>query len=174
MLNPVPLTQSGIDETLGVGNRTIAQAGCMLTCLTMACNELQGSKFSVQQMNRMLIQANCFAHSGLLFEKALARLGLRQVNRKTASPIDVQMEVEANRAVLLGIDYRPGRSSGFSIADHFILACKFTNGGFDCVDPATGRWVRLDNKLSRQYKNNKGVDVQWQAVEMIVVGVAGQ
>lgn len=174
MLNPVPLTQSGIKDKLGVGDRTIAQAGCMLTCLTMACNELQGSKFSVVQMNMMLVRANCFAHSGLLFEKALARLGLRQVSRKTASPNDVRMELEANRAVLLGIDYRPGQSSGFSIADHFILACKYNDDGFECVDPATGHWIRLDKDLNRQYENNVKQIVRWHAVEMIVVGIAGQ
>lgn len=174
MLNPVLLTQSGIKEALGNGDRTISQAGCMLTCLTMAVNELQGTKFGVSQMNKMLKSANCFAGSGLLFEKALARLGLRQVARKTASPGDVRMELEANRAVLLGVDYKSGQSSGFSTADHFVLACRFDKDGFDAADPGTGHFVRLDNDLCRRYTNHLKQAILWRSVEMITVGIAGQ
>jgi len=165
-----PLSQVGITEKLGFSTqKTIWGAGCLLTSFTMAINYLAGTRFSVVQMNDALKAANAFAGGSFMRDKAFGRFGYRPVIGHAAAG-DIRAELEDGHPVIVGVDFEAGSSSGYSGADHFILAVRVApDGGIVCIDPAPLRGaveVTLDASLSRTFTDAHGKQVHWQGVEM--------
>lgn len=143
------LTQARNRDILGFGERTIAQSGCLLTLFAMAANALTGTNFTPSRLNNYLRETQCFSGSSLLVPKTAETLGIKLERSRGASP-DRVFEHLARPGVLvgLGIDYRKGRSSGVSDADHFVLGhCTMDDIGMPstliAADPATGHDVSL-------------------------------
>jgi hypothetical protein len=127
---------------LGHGPRTFALAGCLLACWTMAARAITGNRgLTILEAHHRIMAAGGFAGSGLRRHVASRVLGLRMVDPDGSEPFDRAQLVEELRhayPVILGLDYKPGRSSGFSDADHFVLAVSHESGSVGYVDPATG------------------------------------
>lgn len=141
----VNLRQSGNQDVLGFGSASIAKAGCMLVCFTMASNALNGTRFSPSLLNTRLKAANAFASSSLITEKVAKNLGL-VIKRTHPQPLEVFDALNDGQLVMLGVDYKSGHSSGFSEADHFVLAHSIVqdSDGHEVIiaaDPATGHDV---------------------------------
>ncbi len=151
------LRQSGNQDVLGYGPRSISKAGCMLTCFAMAVNTLNDTRYTPTTLNITLMQANAFVGSGLVVDKVAKRLGLK-VNRTQPVIDDIFKALDGDDAlVMLGVDYKSGASSGFSDADHFVLAYRTDKDAFGrrtivAADPATGHDVFFLEEDRREAK----------------------
>lgn len=129
---------------LGTGSRSIAQAGCLLTSLTLAARALTpNTTLSVTGAHALILAAHGFLGSALDVPRACQALGFRLAARAAFERGALAGELSAGRPVVLGIDYRPGHSSGFSDADHFVLALGLEGGALTYIDPARGARERL-------------------------------
>ena len=130
---------------LGFGKRTVGQAGCLLSCLTMAARALTPNKsLTVLGAHGLIVDADGFIGSSLKVPGACRALGMRFEERSAPRLDALTTDLAEGRPVILGIDYKPGASSGFSDADHFVLALEFDAGRILFIDPATGTLDRLD------------------------------
>ena len=72
---------------------------------------------------------------------------------------ELNRNLDAGRPVVAGVDYRRGRSSGFSAADHFItITGRNADGSYTAVDPAGGHEITLrsdGNGMLRGGRNNR-------------------
>lgn len=148
-LQIVHLRQSGIQKKLGEGLKTISSSGCMLVSLVMASNALQGARTSVELANDLLVEADAFIGSSLVVSAAARRLGMSSNRAKLKIPELFAALQRGDMLVVLGIDYKHGRSSGFSEADHFVLAHSLVTDSKGkmsvlAADPATGTDVFLE------------------------------
>lgn len=139
------------DVKLGTGRFTIASSGCFLTSLTMASAMLHGRRdLDPVLANRMVQRNGGFRGSALDLEQAAPALGLEVVHRETltaANPRALDQRLDAaladGKPVVMGVDFQPGRTSGYSDADHFIVVyARLGEGRYRAVDPAGG--VRLE------------------------------
>lgn len=131
-------------QTLGNGSRTIAQAGCLLTCLTQCARALGTWRLGVLEANAAARDVGAFVGSSLLVERAAKEvLGLTLV-RSEFEVRGLMQHLDAGGLVIVGIDYRQGQSSGFSEADHFVVAVELHEHSLVTVDPATGGLVVLE------------------------------
>ena len=136
------------DHRLGRGTRTIGQAGCLLSCITMAARVVGGrAGLDVLDAHTAIDARSGFAGSGLILDVALPTLGIEKVERGAFELDDVRADLLAGRPVVVGVDYREGASSGMSSADHFVLAVGFIEDmmvpTLQVADPAYGRIVML-------------------------------
>lgn len=158
----------GIREILGDGPRRISQAGCLLTLLATAANYYgrdHGANWSVSALNKHFQKKQLFTGSGLRFAAVLRELGFAPADRDRVDQIAIQKHL-ATDLVIIGIDYKPGHSSGYSDADHFAMLTDYeeNTGVFIGVDPIFGHHVTyLGNPLSLY----PPVDVPWIACEAI-------
>ena len=124
---------------LGRGTSTIAQAGCLLSSLTMAARALTHRLDLGILDAQLLIDAHDgFAGSGLIVDRAARALGLDEVERGSFDLDEVRADLAQGRPVIVGIDFVPGHSSGFSSADHFVLAVAIDDDVLYIADPAYG------------------------------------
>ena len=124
---------------LGDGKRTVAQAGCLLSCLVMCARAVTPQKtLTVMGAQAMIDDAAGFLGSSLRLSVAAKALGMVLEERAKLSIDAVRKSLDEGCPVILGVDYKPGASSGFSDADHFILAVEADAGTVRFVDPATG------------------------------------
>lgn len=139
--------------------RTIAQAGCMLCSLTMAARALTGRpSLSPLDAQGLIDQQDGFAGPGLIMERAARALGLVEGERGPFDLDEVRGDLALGRPVMLGIDYLPGHSSGFSSADHFVLAVDVTEDGTLWIaDPATGRVDPLATASTRYHGHDAAI-----------------
>jgi len=146
---------------LGNGSKTISQSGCLLCCLTMAREIFsrrearEGVEVNVDtvKVNEFLRANDCFAGSGLLVREACNLLAMRYNGRSARESFDgICKAVAGGALVILGIDYKKGKSSGLSDADHFILAHSFINGKLICADATYGKDTEIES-LQIQYNN---------------------
>lgn len=131
---------------LGGGRRTIAQAGCLLACFVMCARQ------HFPQKNLSLLDA----HAHLCEKNAFEGSALRRVTAARVLGLDVRFwdrglhlknllaTVNEGNPAILGIDYKAGRSSARSAADHFVLCIGATEGAITYIDPATGTIEQLD------------------------------
>jgi hypothetical protein len=144
---------------LGDGKRTIAQSGCLLSCLTMAARALTPNKnLTVLGAQQMIDEIDGFVGSSLKVPSACKALGVRLISRATMRPDAVRTDLELDRPVILGVDYKPGASSGFSDVDHWLLAIEMEGTVVHFIDPATGTLDELD--LAAPIYRKKQADVQ--------------
>jgi hypothetical protein len=151
MLQVWPVAQSDPrwrKAKLGEGTRTIGQSGCLLACLAMAeARASQRPPMRLDALSQALVDDGAFAGSGLVWASALTTLGLAGAVR-TYDQARAGAELAAGRLVVVGLDYKPGRSSGVSDADHFAVLVEQTGTYAAILDPATGTLVRIANVAS--------------------------
>jgi Peptidase_C39 like family len=132
---------------LGDGDRTIPQAGCLLSCLVMAHNATSDAEIDVLLTNSRLRAKGAFAGSGLILSKAAELCGFNSCDRQNADWDKLLAHLKKDKPAIVGINYKPGASSGFSSADHFVLAIGLEAEGqiVLCANPAGGTWLRIPN-----------------------------
>lgn len=131
--------------TLGDGKRTIGQAGCLLSCLVMAARALTPNrKLTVLGAQGLIDDASGFIGSALKVPVACKALGMRMDERASLRLDALEMDLAEGRPVIVGVDYKPGASSGFSDSDHFVLAIEVDAGRLHFIDPATGALDAMD------------------------------
>lgn len=148
-----PLCQSAPPHgtrTLGRGQRTIGGSGCLLCCFVYVTRALTGVlDLPLLDAHQRILKADGFSGSGLRRHRAARALGMKLRDEDGSEPFDfevVRAELAAGRPVILGIDYKTGRSSGFSDADHFVVAVRETPDTpprLHCADPASGATIAL-------------------------------
>ena len=153
-------------RTLGTGPRTIGQAGCLLTCFVMAHRSMHGASIGVLEAHARISIAGGFVGSGLITGKAAAALGMVILDRAAFNADEASRHLAARRPVVIGIDYKAGASSGFSDADHFVLAIGSSATAIKVADPATARL--LDMEFARTFYAGRPA----RLAEMIVLGKA--
>lgn len=132
---------------LGDGKRTVGQAGCLLSCLVMAARALTPNrKVTVIGAHGLIEDAGGFIGSSLKIPVACKALGMKLVERSSPRMDALISDLVDGRPVILGIDHKPGASSGFSDADHFVLAVEIEMGRVHFIDPATGALDVFDLK----------------------------
>lgn len=150
-------------EVLGHGPRKHSQAGCFHACWVMAMRALTGNRsLTVLEVHARILAADGFSGSGLRRQRAAKALGLELADPDGSEPFDpdvARAELDAGRPVIVGVDYRPGRSSGFSDSDHFMLLVGHGKDGFTAVDPASGRKITIRDPAHFAYKGNEDADL---------------
>lgn len=135
---------------LGRGNYTIGQSGCLLCSLTMAARALtQRPELGVLDAHLLIDTHEGFAGSSLIVDHAARALGLDETSRGHFSLDDVRADLDAGRPVIVGIDFVPGHSSGFSDADHFVLAVALEGDVLTIADPAVGHTADISTTDTR-------------------------
>lgn len=130
---------------LGDGKRTIGQAGCLLSCLVMSARALTpNKKITVLGAQGLIDDVSGFVGSALRVPAACKALGMQMVERATPRIDDIARDLDEGRPVILGVDYKPGASSGFSDSDHFVLATELEAARLHYIDPATGTLEAFD------------------------------
>jgi hypothetical protein len=162
---------------LGFGDKTIGQSGCLLTCFAMAYNALTFGRVGVVELNEILKTAKSFRGSGLDCPTAAKTLGLAYRAPVEFTVQEVLDHIEQDDdPVILGVDYKKGRSSGLSDADHFVLA--YTTGKTGdgrttiiAADPATGFDVHFEIEVNENAVGgsvlvcNPSPRVRWKVAE---------
>lgn len=146
---------------LGNGSSTLSGAGCILASTTMAANRLNGSTTTLPQANTMVRNAGQFNDSNMNFGGAATTLGATVVTRRVASDdsmSDAIARMQNRRPpaqLVVGVDYKAGRQSGISSADHWVNAHSVSADGRQifATDPVGGREITF----------NRGADGQWYA-----------
>lgn len=144
----IPINQCGRphgEVTLGKGPRTIAQSGCMLSCFAMVARALTSNRgLSVLEAQARILARNGFVGSGLKRNVAANALGIMLVDADGHERFDMHViaeEIAAGRPVIVGVDYKDGRSSGMSDADHFLVVVDADEVLLRCADPSSGALV---------------------------------
>lgn len=158
---PKPINQlDHPNAQLGNGKYTIAQSGCFLSSITMASNKLHpGQNLGVLDANTKVKAGNGFSGSGLEMARAAPALGMDMTSRRALGGINdatvlnrLDQHLAAGKPAVAGVDFRPGRSSGHSDADHFITIYGKRGNDYLAMDPAGGRPVTItkgaDGRLS--------------------------
>lgn len=125
---------------LGRGKRNHAQAGCLLSCLQMASVALANGTApkSILEAGRRILEADGFMGSSLVMDRACPVLGIKCSYVGHYDSGIARGTVWHGKPVILGLDYKPGSSSGVSDADHFVLAIGTAGDDWTVVDPASG------------------------------------
>lgn len=142
-----PIAQGALPHgpmTLFSGPRTVAQAGCLVSCLVMVARAITPAKtLSLTNALQTIHGAGAHIGSALVVPDAARLLGIRLHERAAFGLRACVEDLVAGRPVVVGIDYKPGRSSGLSDADHFVVVVGEDAGELVCVDPASGGRLRL-------------------------------
>lgn len=130
---------------LGNGKRTVGQAGCLLSSLVMAARAVTpNKKITVLGAQGLIDDASGFVGSSLKVPVACKALGMRLEERAEVRVDAIEMDLAEGRPVIVGLDYKPGASSGFSDSDHFCLAIEIEGSRLHIIDPATGTLEVID------------------------------
>lgn len=167
-------------DKLGLGNSTMAEAGCLVTVFAHAANILNGSNLTPGETNIFLKHfPDTWSGSGLIQEKAAKHLKLRVDEKARIRWTDGAVPIKVTQTVIDTI-----HSSGLAIlhvdhnlkkgGDHFILALATlpdlhpsNSRGVFFSDPATGRIGFLVEDRDGYLVG----DAWWQAKRYKVVGV---
>lgn len=133
-------------QQLGTGSRTIGQAGCLLSCFVMSARHHFPTKpLELLDAHKTLVARNAFDGSGLKRITAAHALGLDVLSWERGFQIEnIRKRTSEGMPAVLGIDYKPGSSSGRSSADHFVLCVAIHEDTLTYIDPATGTFETLD------------------------------
>jgi hypothetical protein len=146
------------EARLGNGDASIARSGCFLTTLTMASNRLTGANRDVVQANQAVLDNGGFNGSNLVVPKAANALGVRVVSRSVATRENVEAAEHAldrGKLAFAGVDYKDGKSSGVSAADHFLLITGRGQDTLTAIDPAGGREITFTKRPDGSYAAGK-------------------
>lgn len=146
----VPMSQLDYNSQLGNGSRTIRQAGCFMTSMTMAASRITGdTSLNPAVANQRIRAAGGYSGSNLNAPRAAEALGMRMTSRDAVTPgnqqrmiTNLDRSLEQGRPVVAGVDYKGGSSSGVSNADHFVtITGRNADGSYSAIDPAGGREI---------------------------------
>jgi hypothetical protein len=138
----IALSQADSNETLGHGPKTIRQAGCLLTSMTMVSNALTGARNGVDAANRLVTAAGGFDGNNLQLPTAAQALGLKVASRSAfaGSTQALDASLAHGRPVVVGVDFKDGTSSSLGRTDHFLVVTgRAPGGGYTAIDSADGR-----------------------------------
>ncbi len=143
---------------LGDGPSTLSGAGCFLSTLTMASNRLTGGARDLVAANAAVAAAGGFQGSNLVIDKAAASLGLTVQSRQVATPeamAGAEQALDDGKQLFAGVDYKRGKNSGISEADHFLLVVAREGDHLRAVDPAGGREILFARQPDGSYRSGK-------------------
>jgi hypothetical protein len=138
----IPLAQADSNATLGTGPKTIRQAGCLLTSMTMVSNALTGARNGVDAANRIVTAAGGFDGNNMQIPTAAQALGLKLASRApfAGDTNAIDAALARGRPVVVGVDFKEGTSSSLGRTDHFLVVTGRTSaGGYTAIDAANGR-----------------------------------
>ncbi|MBM4279559.1 MAG: hypothetical protein FJ137_01960 [Deltaproteobacteria bacterium] len=138
----IPLSQADSNATLGTGTKTIRQAGCLLTSMTMVSNALTGARRGVDAANHAVTAAGGFDGNNMQVPAAAQALGLKLASRApfTGDTRAMDAALARGRPVIVGVDFKEGTSSSLGRTDHFLVVTgRAPGGGYTAVDTANGR-----------------------------------
>jgi hypothetical protein len=138
----IPLSQADSNATLGTGPKTIRQAGCLLTSMTMVSNALTGARRGVDAANQVVTAAGGFDGNNMQVPAAAQALGLKLASRAPFAGDTRAMDaaLARGRPVVVGVDFKEGTSSSLGRTDHFLVVTgRAPGGGYTAVDAANGR-----------------------------------
>lgn len=147
VLSISPLCQRDYPQKLGTSNTTIADYGCLLTCVTMYANYLREPKsyHTVPEMNEIIKKVNGFV-SGNLFRfaslwEAFPEIGADKLIRTPLTPAPLA-EIDAvladGRPVI--VETRQNKRT-----EHWVLIIGKQNGKYVANDPWTGKQVLFED-----------------------------
>lgn len=149
--------------TLGFGRKTIHQAGCLLCAMLQAARALNPARCPATPAaaNDALKAAGAFQGSALGDPRAAALVfGLRLDGIKPFNADELAVRLASGKPVILGIDYKPGRSSGQSDTDHFVTAVGLARDAAGAAtvvfvaDPAQGAVINLPVNVPFSYSGH--------------------
>jgi Rod binding domain-containing protein len=138
----IPLAQADSNATLGTGPKTIRQAGCLLTSMTMVSNTLTGARNGVDAANQIVTTSGGFDGNNMKVDVAAQALGLQLGSRSafTGDTSAIDASLARGRPVVVGVDFKDGSSSSLGRTDHFLVVTgRAPGGGYTAVDAANGR-----------------------------------
>ncbi len=123
--------------------RTIASRGCAMTSVAMALSKLSGETITPAVLDAFLDARKGYDGNAIKWDTAgKVTDSPIAVTKKTAWSLDtVNAELAAGRPVVLGVDYKPGKSGGELGTDHWVcLTRRDPNDAsrYFANDPATG------------------------------------
>ncbi len=139
-------------DALGLGNSTMAAAGCLVTSLTLAAHWLSVKtlEFTPGDANQLLKKhAHCWSGSNLIMPLAARHLGLScPADKRLRAPFGdpglkklLEETLKAGDAAIIHVSTDGDPKDG---GEHFILAYQLTEAGeVLCADPALGASVTL-------------------------------
>jgi hypothetical protein len=148
-IDPGPIVKQGAvphgDRLLGRGPTTIAQGGCLLCCLVMAARHVTGDPdLDVIEASRLIAEDGGFDGTKLRRRVACKALGLDVLAWEGGYVhADVVEAIQDGDPPIIGIDYKRGRSSAKSDADHFVLGLFADADNIYVADPAVGEVVAI-------------------------------
>ena len=160
----VPMSQLDYNDQLGGGGRTIRQSGCFMTSLTMAATKITGDKsLNPRVANQRIRDAGGYSGSNLVVGRASNALGMKVTGRKGMTPGNAAAmgkklddNLDAGKPVVAGVDYKAGKSSAVSNADHFItITQRNADGSYTAVDPAGGKEIKLTRGADGMLRGGK-------------------
>lgn len=138
-------------DSLGLGDSTMAKAGCLVTALTLGAHWLgvKTPDFTPGDANKLLKKhAACWSGSNLIMQLAAKHLGLlcpadKRLKARFGDPGLAKLleeTLEAGDAAVIHVSTDGDPADG---GEHFLLAYKLEAGEVFCADPALGALVTL-------------------------------
>lgn len=156
-------------DQLGIGSSTIGRAGCLLTSLCIAAQQVRDgvddAPILPDHANNLARNAGAFVGSGLIVEKAAPLFGFSapRIDRVDGDKARLRaclkdlFGVPGGHMALLHVDRDEGAANGDPEADHWILGLRgemvdvydepmLPRVSWDivCADPATGEECRIN------------------------------
>jgi hypothetical protein len=154
----IPLSQADSNAILGDGPKTIRQAGCLLTSMTMVSNALTGARHSVDDANRLVSRAGGFSGNNMKMGPASSALGLKVMGGGvfTGDTRALDASLAAGRPVVVGVDHKPGASSVDGRTDHFLVVTgRSDDGGYTAIDSGNGKPLTFRDDGSGHLRSGK-------------------
>lgn len=159
-----PMSQLDYNDQLGKGGSSIRSAGCFLTALAMASGKITGdSSLNPRVANDRIRNAGGFSGSNLIVDRAADALGMKVTGRHAVTGANVEKmtteldrNLDAGRPVVAGVDYKSGKSSSVSQADHFLtITGRNADGSYAAIDPAGGKSITFSRGSDGHYHSGK-------------------
>lgn len=149
---------------VGNSTRTCGDVGCVVTSMAMAANSLRGTNWTPADLRPGYaagLKATDYSGAGLVLESAAQKLGLKCFDRivdsqRNQAGIDnMRALIEATLAnagvAVLRVDYDLSSPE----TNHTIVCYAHSPAGYECMDPAGGKPITLDERLFLQRTSTK-------------------
>jgi len=136
--------------------RTIASRGCAMTSVAMALSKLSGETVTPAVLDAFLDASNGYVGNAIKWDDAgkVTNSRIRVAKTTTWNLDTVNAELAAGRPVVLGVDYKAGKSGGNLGTDHWVCLTRRDPSDanrYFANDPATGKEISFlrqpDGKL---------------------------
>lgn len=129
---------------LGNGPKTIGGSGCLFTATYMIGKVIGSVPATLLEAHALCRAKKAFIGSALKVPQAAVLFGMVEDDRTEFDRETLSTKLKEDLPVILGFDYKDGRSSGFSDADHFVVATGMEKNMVTCADPGSGRMIVID------------------------------